>query len=64
MTMKYSRCTTAMRRPARFLGKVAIGVCHALRASFVEPHGPSNSDNDAISGRYFGLLVHVGRPDR
>lgn len=64
MTMKYSRCTAAIRRRAKFLGKVAIGVRYVLRASFAEPHGPSHPDNDAISGRYFGLLVHVSRSER
>jgi hypothetical protein len=64
MTMKFPGCTAAIRRRAKSLAKVAIGVRHALRAGFAEPHGQSNPDNDAISTRYFGLLVHVSRSER
>jgi hypothetical protein len=63
MTFNLSDRGSTTRRCVAFLAKVALGIGHALRAGFAEPSSPSNPGRDAMSGRYFGLLVHMNGSD-
>jgi hypothetical protein len=64
MTIRFSNFSPGFRRLAGFIGKAGLGTCRVLRAGFAEPPTQSNPGRDAMSGRYFGLLVHVGGSDR
>jgi hypothetical protein len=49
----------ATGRAAAALRSIGRGLRRVLRAGFCEPQLPFGP-NDALTGRYFGLLVHVG----
>jgi len=43
----------------------ALLLTNAIRRARPEAsHGPLDADNQALGGRYFGLLVHVDRSER
>jgi len=64
MTIRFPHYTPRVRHVSSILAIAALGTCRVLRAAFAELPSPSNPGRDAMSGRYFGLLVHVGGSDR
>jgi len=58
MANKFLRLRAAIRRRAESLANVV------RRAGPEATHGQLHPDNQALCGRYFGLLVHVDRSDR
>jgi len=58
MANKFLRLRAAIRRRAESLANVV------RRTEPEAIHGRLHPDNQALDGRYYGLLVHVDRSDR
>jgi hypothetical protein len=61
MTIKFVQATAAILRRAE---SVARSVAHTRRARLTGADGSCNPRHEVTASRYFGLLVHVDRPDR
>jgi len=64
MTFKTFDRTAALLRRGLLLAHAVLGARQARRAALLRAQGRFDPSGQALSGRYFGLLVRVGGPNR